>query len=259
MDNKNSDPSRFRQASRNTSKELDYRHEVDSYIQESAGTYVEKLENFPKYVSRQVFARHIALYEIFKKVIDVQGDIVECGVSWGGALMHFAQMSAVLEPVNFQRRIWGFDTFSGFVDIAKEDRKAVEASTEMRPNGFAADSFDDLKRSIALYDRNRFVGHIPKVTLIKGDASQTIPGFLEKNPHTVVSLLHLDFDLYQPTKVAIEAFLPRMPKGAVIIFDELNNQTWPGETVAVHEVIGIRNLKIQRFPFEPHVSFAVIE
>ena len=39
-----------------------------------------------------------------------------------------------------------------------------------------------------------------------------------------------------------------MPKGAVIVFDELNHSDYPGETMAVMEVLGIRNLELKRVP-----------
>ena len=83
--------------------------------------------------------------------------------------------------------------------------------------------------------------------------------YLKDNPHLVVSLLYLDVDLYEPTKIAIETFLPRMPRGAVIAFDELNARIFPGETIAVAETLGIRNIRIERFPFDSYVSFAVLE
>jgi hypothetical protein len=70
--------------------------------------------------------------------------------------------------------------------------------------------------------------------------------------------LYLDVDLYEPTKILLENFLPRMPKGAVIVFDELNAKMFPGETKAVDEVIGLRNLKIERFSFDSYVSYAVL-
>ena len=77
--------------------------------------------------------------------------------------------------------------------------------------------------------------------------------------HLVVSLLYLDLDIYEPTKKALEVFLPRMPKGAIIVFDELNAKIFPGETMAVAEAIGLRNLRIERFPFDSYVSYAVLE
>jgi hypothetical protein len=128
----------------------------------------------------------------------------------------------------------------------------------MKKGGFSADSYEDLVDDIALFDKNRFLNHIPKVKLVKGDVGVTIPKFLEENPQQIVSLLHLDFDLYEPTKVALSYFLPRMSKGSVIIFDELNNLNWPGETTAVLEGLSLNAIEIKRFSFEPHVSYAVL-
>jgi hypothetical protein len=73
-----------------------------------------------------------------------------------------------------------------------------------------------------------------------------------------VSLLFLDFDLYEPTRVALETFLPRMPKGAIVAFDELDNPLWPGETVAMLEFLQDYGLRIRRLPFDPYIGFAEI-
>ena len=75
----------------------------------------------------------------------------------------------------------------------------------------------------------------------------------------MVSLLYLDLGLYEPTKIALENFLPRIPKGGIIAFDELNIDGMPGETVAALEAVGISNLRLERFPFEPNVCIAVLE
>jgi hypothetical protein len=254
-----SDPSRFRDPSRNTSGELEYQKKMQQYIVESAGTEYEKFENFAKYISRQTLARFLALYEIFKLVLDVQGDVIECGVNWGNGLMGFALMSAVLEPINLQRRVIGFDTFSGFPKLSDKDIKTSAFHKEAHDGGLNVDSEEELMKCIELFDSNRFLGHINKVELVKGDAVKTIPSFIKKNPHTVISLLHLDFDIYEPTKRALESFLPRMPKGAAIVFDELNNRVWPGETLAVLDAAGICNFEIKRFSFEPHVSYAILK
>ena len=83
------------------------------------------------------------------------------------------------------------------------------------------------------------------------------PKYIKENPHLSVALLYLDLDIYAPTKVALETFLPRMPKGSIIAFDELSSEIYPGETIAAEEVIGIRNLKLERFPFDPNISFHI--
>ena len=110
-----------------------------------------------------------------------------------------------------------------------------------------------------MYNKNRFLNHIEKVKLVKGDVAESLPKFLEVNPHLVVSLLYLDFDIYEPTVVALKHLMPRIPKGGIIAFDELNHEVWPGETIAVMQEIGINNLRIERLPFGSTMSYAVIE
>ena len=89
--------------------------------------------------------------------------------------------------------------------------------------------------------------------------AETLPQYLEENPHLVVSLLHLDMDLYEPTKIMLQHLLPRIPKGGIIAFDELNQDAWQGETIAVMEEIGIPNLRLKRCSFGTTLSYAVIE
>jgi hypothetical protein len=215
-----------------------------------------KLENFAKYIKRQKLTRLLALYEIFKRIISVKGSIVECGVYRGFGLMAWANMSAVLEPANLTRRIYGFDTFEGFPEVRSNDQSKL---MKTKRGQLYSNSFDELQELIEIYDSNRFLGHVNKVKLIKGDVIRTIPEFISKNQHLMVSLLFLDMDLYEPTKMAIEHFVPRMPKGAVIAFDELDNPIWPGETMALMETVGINKLKIERIEFDPYIGFAVIE
>jgi hypothetical protein len=231
--------------------------ETAKIFEASADSVEVRIENFPKYVRRQHLTRLFALYEIFKRIITVKGSIVECGVNRGYGLMAWAKLSAVLEPVNLTRRIYGFDSFAGFPSVGDKDRTGPAWETA-EPGGLHADSYAELLQLIELYDRDRFLGHIPKVELIKGDATQTIPRFIADHPHLVVSLLFLDFDLHEPTKAALQAFVPRMPKGAILALDELDNPLWPGETIALLETLGINKLQLERLDFDPYIAFARI-
>src|SRR6185436_18354913 len=102
----------------------------------------------------------------------------------------------------------------GFPRLTGQDLVGVGAGVKV--GDLYANSLAELNELAAIHDSTRFLGHVPKVKLIKGDATQTIPRFVEENPHLVISLLFMDFDLHEPTKVALQHFLPRMPKGAVL-------------------------------------------
>src|SRR6186997_571888 len=90
-------------------------------FERNPSSWETKVENFPKYVRRQNLTRFLALYEIFNRVLNVKGSIVECGVNHGFGMMTWAKLSAILEPVNLTRRIYGFDTFSGFPSLSQKD------------------------------------------------------------------------------------------------------------------------------------------
>ncbi len=98
-----------------------------------------------------------------------------------------------------------------------------------------------------------------RVQLVKGDAVKTIPKFVNDNPHVLVSLLFMDFDLYEPTRVALEHFLPRMPRGAIVAFDEARQP-------AVAEARPLPCWKSSRsiacgssgFPFDPYIGYAEV-
>lgn len=237
---------------RETPLEKEYRVRRETLLKK-----VRKLENiaddFPMFVRRQDLVRYLCRYELFKHILNVKGSIVECGVHRGAALMLYAQLSSIYEPYAFNREIIGFDTFEGIVEIDEKDKDNPQIGV------FSDTDIDLLEECVRLYDLNRPISHISKIRLIKGDATKKIPQFFEENTHTVVALLYLDFDLYVPTKTALNVIVPRMPRGAVIAFDELNARQWPGETAALSETLSINQLRIRKFPEDPYISYVVLD
>lgn len=156
-------------------------------------------------------------------------------------------------------KIIGFDTFSGFPSIDDKDENGLP-NAERRPGGFgvAQDVYERLQGLIRDYDANRFLNQFEKVTLVRGDAVETIPAFIKAHPYLLVSLLFLDFDLYTPTKAALESFLPRMSRGAVVALDEINSARWPGETQALLETIDLKRHSIRRFTMDPNIGYIVL-
>lgn len=242
-----------------THKEKKYMKEMEQHLQhlKKIASLSYLVNNFAKYVRRQELTRFLVRHELFKKILNVKGSIIECGVFSGNGLMTWAQLSAILEPVGFFRRIYGFDTFEGFPDVSDKDLVGSE-DLDWKPGDLKDECYEDLKRCVELFDMNRFLPQFPKVHLIKGDFLETGEKFLEENPQLLIALLYLDFDIYEPTKKALELFLPRMPKGSILGFDEINNPQWPGETLALLESLNIRDLKIEKFPYEPNMAYIVL-
>lgn len=217
-----------------------------------------KLQNFPRHVRRQDVARFLTKHEIFKQVLPVNGSIVECGVFAGGGVASWLHFSAILEPYNHTRRIIGFDTFAGFPSLHANDC-LTGSSEHLHEGGLQTipNIMEELGQLLNLHDKNRPLGHLSKVELVQGDAAQTIPTYLEKNPHLLISLLYLDFDIYQPTKVALETLYRRVVKGGVVAFDELNCPEFPGETMALLETLGLEQVELRRYPFDPYISYFI--
>jgi len=238
----------------NKAKDAAYKTAMESHLCALGRPLSYIAENFPKYCRRQELTRFLARHEMFQKILEVKGSIIECGVYSGSGLMAWAQLSAILEPMAFWRRIYGFDTFEGFPSVSAEDASRSKSSAS-RVGDLNDGGYEDLVECVKLFDQNRFLSQFPKVFPVRGDFCLTGEQFLKDNPHLLVALLYLDFDLYEPTKKALELFLPRMPKGAILGFDEVNNPEWPGETLAVLECLSIRDLEIRKFPYEPNMAY----
>lgn len=205
------------------------------------------------FAERQTVTHALTRIKLFELIRDTQGAIVECGVHKGNALFLYAHLSSILEPYNFNRRVIGFDTFEGFRSLHENDDPI---NTEA---DFSDTSFERLDKWSKLHDMNRAISQWPKIELVKGDATRTIPKYVEENPHLLIALLYLDFDIYQPTAVALEHLLPLVPKGGVVGFDEINVKRWQGETIALKEKMSIGSVKLRKFYFDAWVSYYVVE
>tara|TARA_B100000900_G_scaffold411213_1_gene430466 strand:- start:553 stop:1305 length:753 start_codon:yes stop_codon:yes gene_type:complete len=235
-----------------------FENELIKVQKESQLNLIEIFKAFPIISERQGVASFISRYELFKKIINVQGSIIICGVYTGFDLFSFYHLSSILEPVNHQRRIYGFDTFEGFKGISKND-KTADSSKHMYEGGQKAGVYNFLKKLIEVHDNNRFLKHIKKVELVKGNFLETCDPFLKNNPHLICSMLYLDFDLYKPTLHALKKFYNLMPKGGVIVFDQLNLSQWPGESMAVKEFFKNNQISIKRFSWDSVLSYTIKE
>jgi hypothetical protein len=217
----------------------------------------ELLPNLGLYLTSKNLSRLLFFYEIYQKIVNTHGVIVEFGVRWGQTLSILSALRGIFEPFNRHRKIIGFDTFEGFKGISKTDGakcSCIDGSFSVSP-----DYENYLDKVLFLQDNLNPISHLKKYELVKGNAVDTIPQYFEKHPESIISLAIFDFDIYQPTKVALEAVKPRLFKGSVLVFDELCDDVFPGETIALMETIGVSSLRIQRLPMTSRISYAIVE
>ena len=215
----------------------------------------EKIVNPSLFMRRQELSQILGNYEVFKLIENVKGSIFYFGVFHGAGLMNFANLTAALEPFNHTREVIGFDTFSGYPEISDKDSTHGKSFRTLVKHGFSSNSYSYLKKIIKIYDQNRPLNHVPKITLIKGDVNKTLPKFITRNQHTVPSLIVLTMNLYKPTKLVLKTLWPRMPKGGIIIIHSLNEEYYPGATQAVLDVLG--EVKINTFSFTPNMAHII--
>ena len=237
-----------------TVSELSYFDQRKAYLADNRRFHDQDYVDHPfLFCSRQAFQSSLFRIRLYEKILGVHGAIVECGVHRGNNFMLFNQLAAIYEPYNLTRQIIGFDTFGGFASI--DDKVDVGATAQH----FSDSNLPDIQAALRLLDMNRPIPNVPRGELVQGDALQTIPAYIERNPHLIVALLYIDFDIYKPCLAALQHLVPLMPRGAIIAFDEANVRHWPGETKAIKEFFQLNRLRIERMPFEAYASYAVIE
>ena len=212
--------------------------------------------HLPVFLSAPSFARLLWLDMVYRKALDLPGVLIEFGSQWGGSLNTFLLLKLIYEPWNIGRQITSFSTFSeGFVDVDAKDGRDVKVGdysvSGNWKNHLTHILFEHASRS-PINPGNNF-------SIIDGDVSITFKKWLDANPAALISHAHFDMDVYRPTKDALELCLSRMPKGAVLIFDELNCPSFPGETIAVQEVLGVHNIALRKSQFQPYSCYCIIE
>lgn len=197
----------------------------------------------------QRLSKFVAHYELYKQVVGLAGEIVECGVFKGVSLTRWAHFREMFGGSS-AKRIIGFDIFGAFPDTFFEaDKKKLEAFVNAAGDqSIGQEQLVDVLRQKGLYD---------KIELVKGDILQTVPEYIKQRPELKISLLNLDTDIYEPAVTILEHFYPRIVKGGILILDDYG--VFPGETKAVDEFFKDHQVTIRKFPFAMTPSYIIKE
>ncbi len=223
--------------------DLSLRHEperrqreiLDNLFEDTQQSVFDLFRSFPVYAPRFNIARFLAHYEIFKKIIELPGVIVELGVYRGASLFTWGKLCEIFCPTDVKKVVYGFDSFEGFPSVSEEDGDENK-DVDLVKGGFnpGDNIVEELLQAQSAMSEDKHIKHINRIELIKGDVIKTIPEFVEEQKGGLkIALLNLDLDLYEPTRVALEHFVPLMAKGGIIIADEYADNHYGGETKAI--------------------------
>jgi len=215
------------------------------------------LVNLGLYMRSSVVAKFLYVNELYEKIVNIPGVVMEFGVWWGQNLALFESLRAAYEPYNYTRKIIGFDTYEGYPSVSEKDGKCDLVA--LNQYAVSENYLDHLAALLDYHQQENVMSHVKKYELVKGDATVSIQDYLKEHPETIISLAYFDMQLYEPTKVCLEAIKPYLTKGSVIAMDELNNFEFPGETIAFREAFGSMNYRLYRSRFLPDRSYAIIE
>tara|TARA_Y100000768_G_C23970145_1_gene680087 strand:+ start:1239 stop:1997 length:759 start_codon:yes stop_codon:yes gene_type:complete len=203
---------------------------VDEVIEEMTSEENQMITKCLKY-SMTTKMRMWALTSSINYILNrnIQGDFVECGVWKGGNLILYSLLN---QKKNLNRKIYGYDTFEGMplpgkYDFKFDGRSAVDLYHQRTKskNGWCKSTLDEVEENIFKECPDN------KINLIKGKVEETL--LIEKNIPQKISILRLDTDFYESTKIELEVLFPRLETGGVLIIDDYGN--YKGARKAVDE------------------------
>lgn len=176
-------------------------------------------------IPEQIYIENL---ELSKKVTQIEGDIVECGV-WRGGMI-----AGIAELMGNNRTYYLFDSFEGLPDAKDIDGKtAIEWQKDKESPHF----YDNCKVDISFAEEAMKLSGVSKFKIIKGWFSEILPNIIFNNG---ITLLRLDADWYESTFECLEKLYPKVVAGGLIIIDDY--YVWDGCAKAVHDYLSIHKL-----------------
>lgn len=183
-----------------------------------------------------------ALIQSIKYLVmnEVPGDIVETGVFKGGNLILSKKILDIHSP-DSKRTIYGYDTFEGMAKPGENDKdifgenpiKFWSKNINQNYNAWCYSSIEEVKKNFTNETSNN-----SSLKLIKGKVEQTL--LEQENLPEKISLLRLDTDWYESSKIELEILYPRLVKGGVLIIDDYGH--WEGVKKSVDEYFLNKNI-----------------
>jgi len=189
----------------------------------------------------------LSQYEIYRMIEGIPGDVFELGVFKAVSFFRLCNFRAAIEN-DFARKIVGFDAFGKFPN------SSLSLSTD---HDFIKVWEDESGDGLSIQEVNKLIEFkgFQNIGLVEGDIRETIPQYLEKFPWTKIALLHLDLDVFEPTKYALEVLYPYISSGGIVMLDDYS--TVEGANKAVDDFVLEKNLSVLRGKFNATPSYFI--
>jgi hypothetical protein len=185
------------------------------------------------------------IFELLEQCLPLEGDIAECGVWQGSALIPTALYLQRRAP---GKRAFGFDSFQGLDDaVARDVALGGDEDPRKRVGGFSNTSYE------AVSERAAQFGLGGTLTLVPGYFQDTLP----RHASLRFCFVHLDCVIYESYRQCLEFFYPRMARGGILLLDEYKDPPWPGCTQAVDEFMAGKPERISEISRDNHIKYYV--
>jgi len=187
--------------------------------------------------SNQRISKILVRYELFKKIIDIPGAIVEVGVFKGSGLIRFLAFRELFST-DFAKKVIGFDAFGAYPKANRPEERVHENLGE----GYSVDQLMEILR---------FKGLDGNVELVRGNIVKTVPEYVRKYRQLRIALLYLDCTVYKPTLTALVYLYPKIVQGGILAINDYNENTIgvTGAVEALMEYFEDKHMIIRKSPW----------
>lgn len=162
------------------------------------------------------------VYERFLTVLHLEGDVAECGVFAGHTSLELVRY---LETMHMPKRVHMFDTFAGLPPIITDRERSLASGNHLEVGRLSCSLSEVVDR----------MGNFKQYRIHRGLFSTTFAGFDEP-----LCFIHADSDLYESTVDIIGLANRCLVPGGCIVFDDYDNPSFPGVTLAIEDQLDHR-------------------
>lgn len=212
-----------------------FESEVSSGNMETRDIPSTVLETLGSYVGDATLGKVLCRYELYKKVINLAGDIGEIGIFRGNSFMQWVKMVQLFEPYN-NTKVYGFDWFQGMNPDEMDD--------ENQAGKYCA----DYQHLMNLIEWQK-LDHIAIVE--KMDVSKEMERYVSERPWLRFKLLYIDCGIRDVMEASYRFLYPRLVRGGVLLMDHFNSHTSPSESDIIDKYVEgniVRQMPFARQP-----------